>query len=393
MDSINGFARLLAVGARGFGERAEALSAPAEDGYVQVLERVTHRLAERASRFAREHGEASVLLAELLRLPPAHRSLQVKNGERFRSLALARALLEASGRRAVLDPAEGAGLAELVLELCDSLEVSVYGGGMVADTRALAWAQVADCRRREGRADGAERALVRADGHLRQGTGEALVGARLLAVEAALRRSQMSLGESERLLGRAVRLYRAAGDELHLGRTLLQQAELAHDAGDYRRARWSVRQAIRRLRRVAPSRELEEARQLLVSCEVELGGFAGAERLLADLGPNFEEDPRLPLRRRWLAGRVASGLGRHAHAEEELGAARHGFEEIGAQGEAALVALDLAALYHRAGRPEDMARQVAEVLPYFALHASHRELSVASRRLLETSGALWAAQA
>lgn len=395
MDSTNGLARLLAAGGRGFGKGTGVLAEVGGERYGQVLERVRHRLAERASRFARERFEALGLLGELLRLPPAHRSLRVRNGERFRSLALVRALLDAGGRRAAVDPEEGESLARLSLELCSGLDASVYGRGMVADTEALSWAQIADCRRRGGRLATAEEALAEAEKRLQEGTGEAVVRARLLAVEAALRRQQMSLVESGRLLRKAVRLYRIAGDGNRLGQGLVQQAELAHDAGDYRRARWSVREALRHLRSDQVPRETEEARQLLVACEIEMGNFAIAERLLADGRPSHveAEDPRLHLRRRWLAGRVATGLGRHTSAEDKLSAARQGFEEIGSEGEAALVALDLAALYHRAGRVEEMAELVVAVLPYFALRASHRELSVASRRLLETSGALWAAQA
>jgi tetratricopeptide (TPR) repeat protein len=355
-----------------------------------VLARVRQRLSVRAPQFVREKAEAPERLAELLAQPPMHRELLVRNSERFVFLALGRALVTASARRAPSDLEEADSIGHLAVRVAERLDVELYGRGMVADTLALAWAQIADCRRRGKDYPGAEAALARAHKEAEIGSGECQVSARLLAVEASLRRHQMLYEESERLFQQAVRLYRSSGDGQRLGQALVEQAELIRDVGKPRQARWLIRQGLRQLQDSESQQENLEARLLLVECEAELGNHGRAARMLEELrepATNLSNE-RLALRWRWLEGRVAAGLGRMAEAEAALLAARRGFESLGEQGESALVALDLAAIYHRCGRRAEMTEVISKVLPYFAMHASHRELSAASRRLLEASGAM-----
>ncbi|MDY7095125.1 MAG: hypothetical protein SX243_19285 [Acidobacteriota bacterium] len=377
---------------RGVGGFASASSDAAVkvDDYGEVLARVRQRLSARAPQFVREKTVAPERLAELLAHPPIHREMLVRNSERFVFLALARALVTASARRAPSDLPEAEAIGQLAVRVAERLDVGLYGRGMVADTLALAWAQIADCRWRGKDYTGSEAALVRSQKEAEVGSGECQVGARLLAVEASLRRQQMLYEESERLFQQAVRLYRSSGDEQRLGQALVQQAELIRDVGKPRQARWLIRQGLRQLQSPEDRQENLEARLLLVECEAELGNHGRAARMLDELrepASSFSNE-RLALRWRWLEGRVAAGLGRTVEAEAALSAARQGFEALGEPGESALVALDLAGLYHRCGRQTEMTEVISKVLPYFAMHASHRELSAASRRLLEASGAM-----
>lgn len=386
-------------GGTGWGRRIRSVGglAPASpeaaaevDDYGEVLARVRQRLTVRAPQFAREKTTAPERLAELLAQPPMHREMLVRNSERFVFLALARALVTASARRAPADLAEAESIGRLAVQVAERLDVELYGRGMVADTLALAWAQVADCRRRAKDYTGAEAALAQSQKEVEAGSGECQVAARLLAVEASLRRQQMLYEESEWLFQQAVRLYRSSGDDQRLGQALVQQAELIRDVGKPRQARWLIRQGLRQLQGPDHEQESLEARLLLVECEAELGNHGRAARMLDELrepAASFASE-QLALRWRWLEGRVAAGLGRTAEAETALTTAQQGFEALGEPGESALVALDLAALYHRCGRQAEMTEVISKVLPYFAMHASHRELSAASRRLLEASGAM-----
>lgn len=367
-------------------ERREATGWSTEP-YGLALARVRRRLSSRAPLFARERAEARQQLAELLRQPSARRELLVRNCERFLSLPLARLLISESMKRAPVATDEAESLARLAVEVTGRLDDEVYGRGLLADTLALAWGQIADCLRRTGDLAGAETALDRAYEHVRRGSGECQVTARLLVVEATIRQREACFEEGERLLHRAVRLCRSAGDELHHGLTLGRQASLVRDAGDYRRARWLVREALRHLGAGSLPAQHVEAKLLLVDCEIELGNVETASALLAECAMEVEELAHLPLelRHRWLEGRVASELERYALAEEAFESAREGFEDLGREGQAALVSLDLAVLYRRCGRDARATEVISRVLPYLSRRAKSSELSVAGRRLLETA--------
>jgi len=79
------------------------------------------------------------------------------------------------------------------------------------------------------------------------------------------------------------------------------------------------------------------------------------------------------LRRRWLEGRVAAGLGEDGAAEELFVAVRRGFLERGEGFNAALVSLDLAALYAATGRAAEVRRLAAEMGTVFASRHVGRE--------------------
>ena len=68
---------------------------------------------------------------------------------------------------------------------------------------------------------------------------------------------------------------------------------------------------------------------------------------------------------RWLQGRIESGLGNLAAAEEALREARQGLEKEGLGYHAALASLDLASILLRKGRREDARNVVLEATEVF----------------------------
>jgi hypothetical protein len=79
------------------------------------------------------------------------------------------------------------------------------------------------------------------------------------------------------------------------------------------------------------------------------------------------------LRLRWLEGEILESLERTFPAEEALLEAREGFMAREMAWEAALVALDLAALFVRTLRPREVRRIAAEILPVFESRRVGRE--------------------
>jgi tetratricopeptide (TPR) repeat protein len=102
----------------------------------------------------------------------------------------------------------------------------------VEELRARAWGGFADVRRKAGDLGSAEEALRHAEACLLRGTGDRLARARLLERKAALRHAQERSEEAARLLGRAILLYRRAGQWDEVGRVLIGLGCIRAEAGD-----------------------------------------------------------------------------------------------------------------------------------------------------------------
>lgn len=91
--------------------------------------------------------------------------------------------------------------------------------------------------------------------------------------------------------------------------------------------------------------------------------------------PLYETSPSMAtrLRRRWLEGRLSAGFDRSTEAEAAFRETRDGFIAQGIGYDAALVSLDLAALYAAHGRMAEVRSLAEEMLPIFRSRDVHRE--------------------
>src|SRR5207244_3421917 len=79
----------------------------------------------------------------------------------------------------------------------------------------------------------------------------------------------------------------------------------------------------------------------------------------------------------WLEGRIETGRGRHGEAERALRAARRHFLDRDLGYDASLVTLDLATLFFRQGRIEEVQRLAEEMFPLFIARDVHSQASAA----------------
>ncbi len=113
----------------------------------------------------------------------------------------------------------------------------------------------------------------------------------------------------------------------------------------------------------------------LITALAEAGRFMEAQGLLIQARPLYDRfsDPYTRNRRHWVAGRIAKGLGQIREAEARLQAAREGFLSEEVTYEAALVSLEIAALYAEQNRTSELQKIAAEMLLIFSSRQIHRE--------------------
>jgi tetratricopeptide (TPR) repeat protein len=115
------------------------------------------------------------------------------------------------------------------------------------------------------------------------------------------------------------------------------------------------------------------------------GEYREAARLLLESGLReaFSNDPLNLAKLRWLEGKIHAGLGKLWRAEQVLREVRDGFLELGQGYDAALVGLDLSAVWLRQGNHAAVRELAEEILSTFAALGIQREGIKAVRHLRE----------
>lgn len=313
------------------------------------------RLLGRLSQAAAEVAAGPSLLAELRRHPLDRWPLLFRNSERFRSLALAREILHAGHAQAFDDPAAGATVIRAGLDLLDLLDAERYGERLVDDVRARGWTLVGDCCRMAGDLKAAEAAFRRAGRLIRDTTDpeELAKHTYLLGLLAKdQRRYERALG----LFARARVLSEEIGDRDKLARILNSTGTLRMERGEPDEALPLLIEASALVEQVGDERLTLFVRSNLAICLADLGDFEGAAEIFDECRDQYAAaaDSYVRLRARWLEGRIAAGLDDAERAESLLAGARMEYLERGQHYNAALVSLDLAALYARQGRSAEL---------------------------------------
>ena len=191
--------------------------------YDSTLERVFDRVLTVRAGLETERAAARRLMAGLQILPVDRWADRVRKDRRFHTWGFCELLLDQPGSEVC------AGLAVTVAARIGS---ESHPPVLVEELRARAWGGLADVRRQAGDLAGAELALREAEACLLRGPGDRLARARLLEGKAALRHAQERSDEAARLLGRAILLYRRAGQWDDVGRVLIGLGCIRAETGD-----------------------------------------------------------------------------------------------------------------------------------------------------------------
>jgi len=198
--------------------------------YDRSLEHVFERVLTAQAGLEAERAEARRLMAGLQIVPFERWAARVQKDRRFHTWGFCELLLEQAG-----SPAGSEVCAGLAVSVAGRIDPEAHPPVFVEELRARAWGGLADVRRKAGDLDGAEEALRHAEACLLRGTGDRLARARLLERKAALRHAQERSEEAARLLGRAILLYRRAGQWDEVGRVLIGLGCIRAEAGGHGR--------------------------------------------------------------------------------------------------------------------------------------------------------------
>jgi tetratricopeptide (TPR) repeat protein len=339
----------------------------------RTLQALPLLIEKRSPVLEQRRREAQRDLAALLDLPAGERAGRIHRARRrFRGPILAELLIHESRKQIPGNPHEAYHLAELARTVVHHSP----GTPETFDLIALATAHMANASRASGDLRQAEAQF----GFVRflithQGVTETTVLAQIDHFEGSLRKDQRRFTEAEELFTRAAMFFRIAGAVQETARVMLSLGTLYFDQRRLDRAIEVVTAALERLPVDSESRLYLYGRHNLALYLAESGQYERAADLIEmdeDLYRHSPE-PWLILHLRWLEARIAAGVGDSAIAEQAYLEARHGFLHQGIGYDAAMVSLDLALLYLREGRSEDVKALAEEMLPIFQAQDVHRE--------------------
>lgn len=285
------------------------------------------------------------------------------------------ALIEQSRQLRASDPEGMVMTAALAASLADRLDPQVYAARKLADLQARAHAELGNARRVTGDTSGAEADLTRAFKLAQDGTGDPVLLARVMDFTASLYTDQRRFGEAFELLDQLYRIHQGRGDHHMAGRALISKGIAVGHASDTEQAVRLLSQGLRQIDSQRDPKLVLAAVHNLIWFLVEAGRLAEADCLLGESrGLYAAYGERLDnLKVLWLEGRIAAGLGDDLRAEGAFQQVRTGFVEVEMPYDAALVSLDLAAIWLRQGRTAEIRRLLDETLTFFRARNIRRE--------------------
>ncbi len=337
---------------------------------LQILSALLERLIPLG---ARESARAQHDLREILPLPQEERMRRVEQARsRFRSPSLVKLLLAESHQRIPGEPAEAYALAELAQRVANrNPQMPAY-----FDFFTLSTAAMANARRAGGDLQEASQLFVLVRQVIAEhGVTAPAVIARVDDLLGSLRKDQRHLTEAEKLLKRAAMQFGLIHAQEDAARVQIKLGAVYYHQKNLDRAIETTRSALALLGPESDLRLHLCGTYNLAFYLTEAGRFEEAAEVLEwneNLFRRFPE-PWTQLRLLWLRGDIAAGQGDFAAAERAYVETRDGFVAQGIGYDAAIVSLDLAALYLRQGRRAEVRRLAEEMIPLFQAQDVHRE--------------------
>ncbi|HWM89495.1 MAG TPA: helix-turn-helix domain-containing protein [Thermoanaerobaculia bacterium] len=318
-----------------------------------------------------ERQSARVLWAELRTISAAERRAAVSEVERFRSWGLAELLCHESEDAAADDADEALELARLAEVVAGRVRESE---AFLSRLQGYAVFHLGNALRVKGSLPDSDASFERALHLWKSGAdpGKRLSEARVLDLEASLRRAQRLFPQALDLLDQALA---ADTRRERTGRILIKRAKTLEEQDRYE-------EAIDTLRRAEPYVDVQREPRLLWNLRFNLvenllqaGRFTEAAPMIAEvrwLALQFGKRLNL-VRLAWLEARILAGLGRPGEAEPRFEQVRKEFLARGIAYDSALVSFEMAVLYQEQGRTAEVKTLARELAPVFRAQNVSRE--------------------
>jgi len=336
----------------------------------------------------RPENTAEDLMAELAPLPLDEQTRWVSSYSRFASPELVKRLVESSHASRYENPTRMlhlAGLARLAADACTF--ASAGSAPRLADLRSQGWRQYGNALRVSGRLREAEEVLANAQLLCDEGTGDPPLRASLCEQTASLRIFQRRFDEAVEAADEAGRIYRELGESQAQASTMVQKAIALLYSGEAEAAVRILNRAIPFIDQEADPHLLLAACHNLIRCYIDLERPEQALSLYFEAKDLYKEltDSLISLRAGWQEGQLLRDLGHLKAAEESLLRARQGFLDRELFYEAAVVSLDLSAVFLKLDDVQSLQRTVEEMVPIFRALGVDREALAALIQLQQVA--------
>lgn len=335
----------------------EAAAAQLGEAAAQSFRRALAQMGAEPAR-RREERRAAALWTRFERCSPRKQHWLVHGSREHQSWAFCVRLCEESTKAAAGDAGRALALATLAVA---AAERATADPGWSDRLQGFAWGFLANARRVKGDLPGASTAFDTARALWEAGADpqNRLDGSRLDSLEASLRIEQRRFAEALTLLEQVAHAQPAAS-----GAILLKKANLQMELGDHSASLLTLFEARSRM-----SQKDDPQSWLVLNFNIcvnfwQLGRFEDALALLPEarsLAVLLGAGLRL-VRILWLEGRISAGRGQRSKAVAILEQVRRELSERQIAFDAALVTLELAALYleeGRTGEVQSLARGLA----------------------------------
>ena len=303
--------------------------------------------------------------------------------EGFWTWGLCEELLERSWSLRHEDPRQMLRLAGLAAEAADRLDPESHGTEATFDLRARAWGEYANACRISDDLVQAEKAIGHALDLRKKGSGSQALHARLAELTAGIFSHQRQFPAAFQALDLAYTIHKRQGDLQNAARVLVQRGIYTGRSGDPEQGIQILARALRQIDENADPKLRFLVLHNILLFKVERGEFRSASLQLFEMRPLYARHAgsvdRVKLRA--VEGKIAAGLGELERAERAFQQVRAEFQQRGQVYVAAIAGLELAAVWLRQGRIEEVKRLVLETLEVFRSRYVARE-SIAALLML-----------
>ncbi len=348
---------------------------PAYYIYDEVFEKLESSLAD-ALAMPRSSADPKVLWGELQSLSEDERMQLVAQEERFQNGPLAYHLIQMSHSLRFSNAEEMLHMAHLACFVADCCTPVVAGSGAkLADLRARSWGQYGNALRVSGQLTSAEAAFGRSMSFFEGGTKDPMLKAKLSEQRSSLYVHFRRFDEAVAQAQEAIKIYQNLGESGLYAGALTQEAFCRLYMGEAEKACDLLNRAIPLIEVEGDPHPFLAACHNLVRCYIDLEQPDKALAVYSEIKEFYREisNPLVLSRTAWQEGQILRDLGHLKAAEAALLRARKGFLESELMYEAAVVSLDLAAIYVKLNNMDDLRETVAATAPIFRALGVDRE--------------------